>query len=389
MKAVAFAAYLIKDLLYDLGRSLLTVASLAAIILGFLLTAAISTAFLEFGSQVSTGSHNLMILSADSIDPSQGSLTEEVLETAAQAIREKFGPQGLRRASPAIFRTMRIVDWVMQVFAVPRQDMADVYRLTLLEGRYPEDSGSNSKPAEIVATQEAMQITGWSMGHTVEILGQKFQIVGIVRYEGGKLASLWMTYPVGQNLFGTRIGFQIGTLQIANDLDTETVRAYLESLPELGPAYAVYLEQQLNERYATFIRAILSFSAFLNVLALSVVSFGAYNATSLTLAERSHEIAILRIVGFSAPVVRRFLFGRALLQTLVAYGVGWALALLITQEGLVSPNISIIGVTLPLRLSAHTLLLGLALVILFAWLGVWLTARGQERQKLAVLLKDG
>jgi hypothetical protein len=382
LKVVVFAIYLIKDLFHDFTRSLLTVASLATIILGFLLTAAISTAFLEFGSQVTTDSHNLMVLSADSIDPAQGSLTDEVLDTAARAVQEKFGPQSLLRASPMIFRTLRITDWVMQVIAVPRQDMTDVYRLTLLAGHYPQGNG------EIVATQEAIQITGWSMGHIVEILGQKLQVVGIVRYEGGKLASLWMTYPVGQALFGTRIGFQIGILQIAGDLDPETVRTYLETLPELTPTYAVYLEQQLNERYATFIRAILAFSGFLNILALSVVSFGGFNAASLTLAERGHEIAILRVVGFSPPIVRRFLFGRTLLQTLVAYAVGWGLAVLITQHSMTSPNISFIGVTLPLRLPPTTLLLGLALTILFAWLGVWLTTRSQERQKLAVLLKD-
>ena len=378
---LAFVGYLFKDLRHDVGRSLLTIAGLAIMVVSYLLTAALAEAFDEFGQQPGVASHNLIMLAADTIDPMQGAVSQAAFDLAVGAVRAEFGPQSVRRADPTIFRTLRIQDNTMEVLGVAPQGMTEVYNLTLLEGRLP--SGNT----EIAASQEAVDLGGWQVGQSIEFYGQAFQLVGEVRYEAGKIASLWMTYAAGEALFGERRGFQVGALQIAGELDPETVRAYLESVEGIRPAYAVYLEQEVHARYAQAIQDLLKFTIVMDVLALSVISFGIFNATSLTLTERSREIALLRVAGFSGGTVRRFLFGRALVQTLAAYLLGWGLARLVTWQNAVA-SFSMHGMYVQIILSPGIVLLGLALTGLCAWLGVWLTTYRLGNQNLAALLSE-
>ena len=379
--SLAFVSYLFKDLRHDVGRSLLTIAGLAIMVVSYLLTAALAEAFDEFGQQPGGASHTLVMRAADTSDPLPGAVSQAACALAGGAVRAEFGPQSVRRADPTIFRTLRIQDNTMEVLGVAPQGMTEVYNLTLLEGRLP--SGNT----EIAASQEAVDLGGWQVGQRIEFYGQAFQLVGEVRYEAGKIASLWMTYAAGEALFGERRGFQVGALQIAGELDPETVRAYLESVEGIRPAYAVYLEQEVHARYAQAIQDLLKFTIVMDVLALSVISFGIFNATSLTLTERSREIALLRVAGFSGGTVRRFLFGRALVQTLAAYLLGWGLARLVTWQNAVA-SFSMHGMYVQIILSPGIVLLGLALTGLCAWLGVWLTSYRLGNQNLAALLSE-
>jgi len=378
---IAFLGYLFKDLRHDWGRSLLTVASLSIMVISYLLTAALADAFDEFGSRPGVVSHNLVMLAADTIDPMQGSVSQEAFDLAVAAVQAQFGPQSVRRAEPTIFRTLRIQGDTMEVFAVAPVGMTEIYNLALLAGRLPTGR------AEIAASQEAVSLAGWQVGQEVEFYGQFFQLVGEVRYEAGKIASLWMTYDAGMALFGERRGFQVGALNISGELDPETVRAYLESVPGIRPAYAVYLEHDVHARYGQAIQDLLKFTIVMDILALSVITFGVFNATSLTLTERSREIALLRVAGFSGSTVRRFLFGRALVQTLAAYLLGWGLARLVTWKHAAS-SFSMHGMHVQIILSPQVVLPGLVLTSLCAWLAVWLTTHHLGQRNLVVLLNE-
>lgn len=383
MNPIVFGNYLLKDLRHDLRHNLLAITGLSIMVLSYLMTAALAESFREFGSQPGFTSQNLALLSANAVDPMQGSISQETLDQAVQAVQAAYGPESVYAAAPTILRTLRIqagsVIRSMQFYAVDPQNMTEVYHLVLLEGRYPTSN------TEIAASEEAFDLAGWVIGQTIDFYGQEFTLTGRIRYQAGKTASLWMTYATGENLFGTRRGFQVGVIQISSSLDPETVRAYLESVPGIRPDYAVYLEQEVHDRLAETVQDIVAFIVVLDALALGVISFGIFNATSLTLAERSREIALLRVTGFSSGAIRRFLFGRSLLQSLIAYLLGWVLAEWVIR-GQVGSSFSLHSAYIKMHLSPENLLLGLALTILFAWIGVWLTSYSQSRQTLASLL---
>ena len=128
------AHFTLKDLIHDAWRNLLTILSLAVVVVSFLLLSALSRAYLVFGKRIQTSS-NLVIISADVIDPMESSLSENILEAARQ-----IAPNEIHVAFPEIFRHMNIEGQIMQVNAVPLAQMGTAIALTLLQGRWPTDS---------------------------------------------------------------------------------------------------------------------------------------------------------------------------------------------------------------------------------------------------------
>jgi acyl-CoA hydrolase len=86
------------------------------VVVSYLLLASLSQAYLTFGKE--TQNQNLIIISADAIDPMESSLNLGVLQIAQQ-----IAPDQIRQVFPVIFRHMDIEDHVMQVRAVPLEDM--------------------------------------------------------------------------------------------------------------------------------------------------------------------------------------------------------------------------------------------------------------------------
>jgi ABC-type antimicrobial peptide transport system permease subunit len=122
-------------------------------------------------------------------------------------------------------------------------------------------------------------------------------------------------------------------------------------------------------------------------VALLAITFGIYNATSLTLAERGWELGALRVLGFEIGGLRRFLYLRALLLVGAAYILGALIAVTyMTVQGQQTP-IVIHGATLLMRVQPWALALGLCLTALFAYLGVWLPLAQQSRQSVAQAIR--
>ena len=138
MKLLAYGSFLLKDLYFDLGRSLLTVLSLAAVVASYLAASVISRVFREYGSQPKSGAGELLVMAADALEPMQSKMDEPTLDAIAGIARRQFGPAALRSAFPVIYRSLEINERTMQLMAIPREDMLNSYDLTLLEGRWPE-----------------------------------------------------------------------------------------------------------------------------------------------------------------------------------------------------------------------------------------------------------
>jgi hypothetical protein len=226
-----------KDLWHDRWRSLLTVISLAVVVVGYLLLASISRAFLTVGGQ-SQVTNNLVILAADAIDPMESSLDEKILQTALE-----IAPNQIQRAFPTLFHHLNIEGRILQVRAVPLEEMPAALDLTLLDGRWPYGS------RQVVVGEDIAQVASWKIGSTLNIYGEDFQVTGLVRAAGNSLGAIWMTYPEGQRLFGMQHGFQVGYLTLVTSADPESVCALLQANPGISAHYTVYLENAVSNGY--------------------------------------------------------------------------------------------------------------------------------------------
>jgi ABC-type antimicrobial peptide transport system permease subunit len=352
-----------KDLIHDRWRSLLTIGSLSVVVVAYLLLAALSHSLQSVGRQ-NRVTNNLVILSAEALDPMESSLEETVLQMALQAAPGKIG-----RVFPTLFHHLNIDGQIMQVRAVPLEEMPAALGLTLVQGAWP--SGTH----QVVIAEEIARATPWKTGSTINIYGTDFQVSGLVRSSESNIGAIWMNYTEGQLLFGTQHGFQVGYLSLAPSADPESVRAMLQDAPGISADYTVYLENAVSQSLSQVSYNLVILSGIMAVVSLLAITFGIYNSTNLSLTERSHEIQLLRLVGFTQDRLRRFLLARALVLTLSAYGLGWAVMHLYFNYRNLHAPLGVSEVPLNLVLTPTTSLLGILLAAVFAFLGVWLTSR--------------
>jgi ABC-type lipoprotein release transport system permease subunit len=357
---LALAYFTFKDLVHDRWRSLLTVLSLAVLVVGYLLLVSQAQAFVILISQ-SRVTNNLIIIAVNTIDPMDSSLDDAVLQAAQQ-----IAPGQIRHAFPTLFRHLNINGQLMQVRAAPLQDMSTAMDITLLQGRWPDG------PRQVVVSQAAARLASWTIGSTVNIYGTDFQVTGLVRTGENTFGSLWMTYAEGQRLFGTARGFQVGYLSLQPWADPESVRLKLQADSRISAYGIVYLETAYSKGYNQSNNNLLILSSILALVSLLALSFSIYTATSLSLTERSLEVSLLRILGFTQVKLRSFLFARALVLTLAAYSLGWVASLGFINYQRLHTSFDLLFMIL--KLTPASTLIGLGLAVVFAFMGVWLTS---------------
>jgi ABC-type antimicrobial peptide transport system permease subunit len=354
--------FIFKDLVHDRWRSLLTVSGIAVTVLAYLLLASFAQAFMVFNEKAQVTS-NLVIVASDVIDPMESSLDESVLQTARQ-----IAPDQIEQAFPTLFRHLNIQDQIMQIRAAPLEQMPAALALTLVQGSWPVGL------QEVVVSEGVARIAGWKTGSMVNIYGTDFHVVGLVSSGENNSGAVWMTYSAGQRLFGMRRGFQVGYLQLKPSAYPESVRTLLQANPHIAGQYTVYLENALSGGYYQVNHNLLTLNSIMGLVALLAITFGSYNATNLSLTERGHEIGLLRVVGFTQGKLRIFLLARTLVLTLASYGLGWIIAVIFINYHGAHTAMGISAAPLVLNLTPFASLLGLGLVIVFSFLGVWLTS---------------
>jgi ABC-type antimicrobial peptide transport system permease subunit len=354
--------FTLKDLIHYRWRNLLTVAGLAVIVFVYLLLSSFSQAFLVFNKQSQITS-NLVIVAANVIDPMESSLDDSELITV-----QEIAPVQIQHVFPIIFRHLYIDGQIMQIRAVPLEEMPSVLSLTLFQGNWP--TGSH----QVVVSEGVAQIASWKIGSTVNIYGTEFQVTGLVRAGENNTGSVWMTYSEGQRLFGMRRGFQVGYLQLVPSVDPESVRKLLQSDTRISECCTIYLENALSNRYYQVNYNLLTLNNIMAFVSLLAITFGIYNATKLSLVEHSHEIDLLRVVGFTQEKLLGFLMARSFIMTIASYGLGWIISAIMINYLRVNKTFGISAAPLILDLTISASLLGLFLAITFSFLGVWLTS---------------
>jgi ABC-type antimicrobial peptide transport system permease subunit len=358
---LALGYFTFRDLLHDRWRSLLTIISLAVVVVGYLLLTSLAQALVTLSGQAQV-SNNLLILAADTIDPMDSSIDEGVLQTAME-----IAPDQIRHSFPILFRHLTIDGQLVQVRAAALEEMSTSVGLNLVQGNWPDG------PRQVVVSEGAAQLASWKIGSIVNIYGTDFQVTGLVRTEENAFGSVWMIYTEGRQLFGTSRGFQVGYLSLVPSADPESVRARLLADPRISADYSVYLEHAFTNSYNQSNSNLVTLSSLMVLVSLLVVTFGIYNATSLSITERSLEIGLLYVIGFPLNKVRNFLLARTLVLTLTAYSLGWLMALIFIDRQQLHASVDLIFQAL--RLTPFSSLVGLGLAVVFSILGVWLASR--------------
>ncbi len=349
---------ILRDLIRDRWRTLITVANLFIFLCCFFCLAALARAAREFGKQ-GDNKNSLMVISKNVFDPSDSQIT---LEQFAPIL--ELQPQKVAYVSPLIFRLMKIGDYLIQVRAAPLADFEPIFGLGLLDGRFP------ANPAEVVVGENTALQTRWKIGQVIRIFGRDFTISGIVSSPGTKASSIWMSLPAAEDLFGTHDLYQFAWVQVAPGVDSREVMELLNADARINHSFDVYFVDYLYAQYSQGLEDLSTLGTLLVILSLAVVMFGTYGTTFLTLAERNRDITILRAVGFGSRAVRSLLLLRTFIQLISAYLLAAGTSALILAALQRQNPLTVHAIPLDVRIDAGIFGIGLFLSLIFGGIGV-------------------
>jgi putative ABC transport system permease protein len=208
-------------------------------------------------------------------------------------------------------------------------EQAQFNPLQLVEGAWPREAD------EVVIDAGTADEQGYGVGDTVKIATlrpvQDFQVSGVAQY--GSVSSLGtatfavFTIPTAQELLDRRGQFDAISVAAVSGVTPEQL---VEDIEPILPATAQVrtgteqAEEEAGEigEFTSFIRYfLLSFGA----VALFVGAFVIFNTMSITVAQRTRELATLRTIGASRKQIRRAVLLEALVIGFVASVIGFFL----------------------------------------------------------------
>jgi putative ABC transport system permease protein len=194
-------------------------------------------------------------------------------------------------------------------------------------GRAPSGAG------EVAVDAALAERGGFHVGDRMQVLSsagiQPFTVVGIVTPEGGDgistEAALFFADQVSPALSGTDDRLDAIGVYAEPGTDVRALQSRLAhdlSIPGLDVRTPAEVSQQESPASVTSLNAAISFLAVLGVFVVFIAVVVSANTYSISVLQRTREIALLRAVGATTNQVRLLIVGESLVVSAVAAAVG-------------------------------------------------------------------
>lgn len=174
-----------------------------------------------------------------------------------------------------------------------------------------------------------------------------------------------------------------GALLLIDDSHEEELSQALKQTPAVaGVGFKSIVLQSFRETLA----ANMNLTLFINLLFAGVIAFGVvYNAARVSLSERSHELASLRVLGFTRAEISLILMGELAIVTLVALPAGAAMGYVMSAA--IATTVQSEVYRFPLYVSRQPVALSWLGIIAAALVSALLVRRRLDRLDLVAVLK--
>ncbi|MCL4189443.1 MAG: ABC transporter permease [Rhodobacteraceae bacterium] len=205
-------------------------------------------------------------------------------------------------------------------------------------------------------------------------------VTGIIRQSLGQ-----QIYMAEDALFALlRIAPQVNRLNLLVDpAALPTLHAQVKVTPALG---GISIWGELRAQFDATLEENLTMMLLIYVTLGGLITLGVvYNAARIQLAERSHELASLRVLGFSRGEVGFVLVGEMMLLATAAIPLGWLIG--IGFASMVVAGFSTEMVTIPLVILPHTYATAALVAFLAALAAALMVRRRLDSTDIAMALK--
>jgi ABC-type antimicrobial peptide transport system permease subunit len=360
----------------------MTVFSMALIVCIFLLTLSLQADMKNFGKGLLDVRQTLILMSNNAFLPADSKMEIGDLEKYAAAIRSQFGDQSVEINYPRMFRQLHFEGRSFSLSTLTEDELNGISDVQLIDGSWP------TADQQAVVTKTFIAITGKNLGESLLIYGSEFQIAGIVTSEKLSSAVIFLPYRQAEDLYNANGIFQLGFIQLSNSLDADLVQRFLTENQKNELCCSVYQDDHFVTLYRNTVQGIRFLAGVIQMIALLLIIFGTYNSSALVINEHNHEIVLLRMVGFSNITVMAILFLRLTIINLFAYLSGLLLAYGYSLWQQTNIRLAISGNPINLQITLVNLLIGAFLVFFSSSLGIVISMRNQNNQKLSTGLQN-
>ena len=208
---------------------------------------------------------------------------------------------------------------------------------------------------------------------TVQVTGLVDDVMGLSVYM--EMETLHRLMREGDVMSGALLLIDTGR-------EDELSRALKETPAVAGVGFKSIVLRSFRETMA----ANMNLTVFINLLFAGVIAFGVvYNAARVSLSERSHELASLRVLGFTRAEISLILMGELAILTLAALPAGAAIGYLLSAA--IATTVQSEVYRFPLYVSRQAVALSWLGIIGAALVSALLVRRRLDRLELVAVLK--
>jgi putative ABC transport system permease protein len=162
--------------------------------------------------------------------------------------------------------------------------------------------------------------------------------------------------------------------------------AFFTRIKQTPAVAGVAFRKHMIQSFRDTIAQSMLISTFVLIIFASVIAFGlVYNSARISLSERGHEMASLRVLGFTEQEIARILLGEQAFLTLMALPVGLILGYYFCW--LMSKALETELYRFPLVLTGRSVIYSLAVTILAAFISGFFVRRRLRHLDLIAVLK--
>lgn len=358
MKIINAFRYCFVHIFHDRMRTILTIVSMGTIVCVYLLSRGLTKDLDGLAeSRFNFPESVLLIMSSNSVFPGDSMITMDDITFYLDRIETQIGAGKVNEVVPLIYRQVYVLEEPVMVAGVAYDTLADLSQLQLLAGSLP---GSFS---EIIINKEYSNVSGFRIGDKILVYGREMTISGICESSMWRNSAIVLSFEQAADLYGYEGEFQTGAVVLQEDVDPILVQDAIKNIQKDENCCNIFLHDHYNQVTQSALKGFKTLSSIIQVIVFLLLSFCAYNAAALVMAEHQREIILLRVNGFSERQVNLILFLRTIIVMLLAFLTGFAAALLIINIMRIGNTYTLAGVRVLLHFDLKDVIVGLILAI--------------------------